>query len=481
VSRRFGFEPHPPWHGAGLAAAAARPSRRPPGLAPALLSAWGVRLSRFVVTYRHVRPGEHVLYDVASDRYVGVDERALEAIARWGEAPPAPGEEAECARALADLGLLVADEAADDARLAEAERRAGEGDPGTAYVTLLTTLACNLACTYCIQKDHPRTGRMDGPTEAATVEWVLRTAAASGASRLVVHYIGGEPLLRKDFVLRTARRFAEETRALGLGFGWEITTNGVLLDVPFARSMEALGTGTIKVTLDGERDTHDAARVYRDGRGSFEAALAATRDVALGCPGIRVRVGGNFREGQEASYGRLLDRLEAEGLAGRLESVRFKPVIDAAGCAASCGSGGSHQALVQLGREAAGRGLSRREAGGIDEVAPCELHWERAWVVDPGGLVYKCFAVAGRPEMAVGSVRGDPLRPAPLTAARPWDACGDCPFVPVCLGGCIGGRYVAEGRIDVLCDRPGFERRFREEITRRYLEEFHPESAAEAA
>ena len=38
-----------------------------------------MRLSRFVLTYRDVRPGEHVLYDVIGDHYVGVDGSTLDA------------------------------------------------------------------------------------------------------------------------------------------------------------------------------------------------------------------------------------------------------------------------------------------------------------------------------------------------------------------------------------------------------------------
>ena len=32
-----------------------------------------MQLSRFVVSYRDVREGEHVLYSVLSDRYIGID------------------------------------------------------------------------------------------------------------------------------------------------------------------------------------------------------------------------------------------------------------------------------------------------------------------------------------------------------------------------------------------------------------------------
>jgi len=437
-----------------------------------------VRLSRFVITYRAVRESEHVLYDVVGDRYVGVDDRTMAALQRWQTSAPRPGEEAEAAGALAELGFLVDDAEADAARLRAAERQAARGMPETAYVTILPTLACNLACGYCIQKDHPATGVMQPDVEAAAMAWIERAAVRSGARRLVVQYIGGEPLLRKDFLLRTAAHLSDAMKAVGIAFGWEITTNGVKLDAGFAHAMSAFGDGLVKITIDGDRETHDAARTYRDGRGSFDEAFGALEQVARECPEVRLLVGGNFSEAKRDSYERLLERMAAAGMGGRLDAVRFKPVIDTGGCGAACGTPAATESLVQLGRSAAARGLTRRESGGVDEVGPCELHWENAWIIDPAGRIYKCFAVAGRPEMAVGSVRDPgPLRPAPLTAARPWDACSDCPFVPVCLGGCIGGAWLTHGRPEVMCDRPRFEIRFREEIVKRYLAEFHPESS----
>lgn len=433
-----------------------------------------MRLSRFVLTFRDAAPGEHVLYDVVTDSYLGVDDRALSAIARWGRAPPAPGEEAESAEALRSLGFLVERDEDDVVRLEGAERAAAEGQPGTMHVTLLPTLACNLACTYCIQRDQPRSGSMSASTEEAMLAWLKRGAAASRPARLTIQYLGGEPLLRKDLVLRTAERLAGLARSLGIPFRWGIATNGLLLDVSFAKAMAAHGPGHVTVTLDGDRETHDAARVRRDGQGTFDEVLGRVADVARACPEVAVRVNGNFLEGQRASFERLLERLEAEGLTGHLAEVSFQPVVEAAGCAAACGPGAESEAVVQLGRRATERGLSRAGAGGIDAIAPCELHWDRAWVVDTEGRLYRCFGVAGRPELAIGDVRSGPTRPDPLRVARPWEACGQCAFLPVCLGGCIGGRYAADGVFAVDCQRPSFELRFREEVVRRYLEEFHP-------
>jgi uncharacterized protein len=126
-------------------------------------------------------------------------------------------------------------------------------------------------------------------------------------------------------------------------------------------------------------------------------------------------------------------------------------------------------------------GLARApEAYGIDALGACELHWEQAYTIDPVGRLYRCFAVAGRPELAIGTVRDGVSRPDPLVADAPWrrdTRCRACPFVPVCFGGCLGGAYLGTGRAgEVLCRREHLEASFREEVVRRYLEEFHPEA-----
>ncbi len=443
-----------------------------------------MRLSRFVIVYRDAAPGEHVLYDVIGDRSVGVDDAGLAAIARWGAAPPAE-DEREAAAALAELGMVVPDDGADAARLGAAEAAAHRLAGDRTLVTLLPTLACNLACTYCVQKDTPVGERMDEATEEAAVAFALARVDAAGSRRLTVSYIGGEPLTRKDLLLRTAARFGEGMRARGGTFDWELTTNGVGLRPELVSALLAQGPGTIKVTLDGDRETHDAGRVRRNGAGTFDEVFAALVRVAEACPQVELRVGGNFRAGEEASYERLLDRLERAGLRGRLASVRFKPMVDVSGaCGTACG--GEAPALVQLGRSARRRGLARAPArDGVDGQGACELHWDDAWTIDPAGRVYRCFAVAGRPEMAIGSVFEGAVRPDPLLAGRPWERdprCGSCPFVPVCFGGCLGGAYLATGRTGaVLCRREQLDLSFREEVVRRYLEEFHPEAERSAA
>jgi uncharacterized protein len=440
-----------------------------------------VQFSRFVITYRDAVPGEHVLYDVITDAYVGVDDALLRAVGSGRQSPPSTPGEQEAQASLAELGFLVEGRAADDERLAAFWNRASEGMPGTMYVTWLPTLACNLACTYCFQKDHPAAGHMSAETEAATVDFILRQVDQGGTPRLLVHFIGGEPLTRKDLIRRSARALADAMAARGGTFAWEITTNGVGLEPSFVNELLALGAGTIKLTLDGDQETHDAARVYRSGKGSFDEVFRALTSVARECRGLTLRLGGNFRPGQASSYERLLDRMEAAGLRGLVDEIRFKPVIDAGSPQGGCGGCGDVKAeaetLVQIGRAVEQRGLGKKALGSIDSTTLCEIHWKNAWVIDPEGRLYKCLDVAGRAEVSVGTVRDGQRREDPLTSGKPWEShppCATCAFLPVCGGGCIGGRYLQTGRTgEVLCRLEQFETSFREEVLSRYLAEFH--------
>ena len=323
-----------------------------------------MQLSRFVVAYENVRPGEHVLYSVIEDRYAGIDEATLRAIARWSAGnQPATADEREARDALVEDGFLVSNRLEDDVRVRAYLDKASEGVPGTMYVTLMPTLQCNLACNYCFQKEHPSFTKMSAPTEDATLEWLLRQVDERGLRTLQVHYFGGEPTTRKDYCLRTAQVLSASMKARGGTFRWDMTTNGIQLDVEFARKMHSFGPGAFKVTLDGDKETHDRMRVYRDGRGTFDVIFDNV--VALAQAGCKVFVGGHFFPDQAASF------------------------------------------------------------------------------------------------------------EAPLVELRPWEKCGDCPYLPVCVGGCLGGKFLKTGRRDeVACKKDMFESSFRESVVHRYLTEF---------
>ena len=439
-----------------------------------------MQLSRFVVAYENVRPGEHVLYSVIEDRYAGIDEATLRAIARWSAGnQPATADEREARDALVEDGFLVSNRLEDDVRVRAYLDKASEGVPGTMYVTLMPTLQCNLACNYCFQKEHPSFTKMSAPTEDATLEWLLRQVDERGLRTLQVHYFGGEPTTRKDYCLRTAQVLSASMKARGGTFRWDMTTNGIQLDVEFARKMHSFGPGAFKVTLDGDKETHDRMRVYRDGRGTFDVIFDNV--VALAQAGCKVFVGGHFFPDQAASFEALLDRFEKSGVAPLLAGVMFRPMVDtqqrSKGTCTGCSEKQETQTLVQLNASIERRKMTPtahqgRTLEGL--LGPCELHWKNNYTIDPEGRVYKCPAVAGLPGLEVAQVASSaPEKIAPLLELRPWEKCGDCAYLPVCVGGCLGGKYLKTGRRDeVACKKDMFESSFRESVVHRYLTEF---------
>ena len=318
---------------------------------------------------------------------------------------------------------------------------------------------------------------MQAGIEESTLEWILRTIDQRALRILHVHYFGGEPLTRKDFMLRTAEVLAASMQARGGLFKWSCTTNGIGLTPDFVREMCRFGAGSFKVTLDGDRETHDQMRVYRNGRGTFDQIF----DNVVACADlVRIFVGGNFLPEQKESFERLLERIEAAGLRGKLEGVHFKPIVDTQKSKPSCngcGEKAESHVLVQLNKSIETRGLGIKSIAGETlegMLGPCELHWKNNYTIDPEGRVYKCPAVAGLPGLEVTHVSGAaPEKIAPLVALRPWQKCGDCPYLPVCVGGCLGGKYLKTGRTDeVACKKDQFELSFRETVVRRYLAEF---------
>ena len=435
-----------------------------------------MQLSRFLVTYESIRTNEHVLYDVLADRYVGLNDAALASIAR---ATAGSGDEDDQAIAdeLASQGFLVEDRAHDDRRLRDHLASVARSEPGVMSITLLPTLACNLACTYCFQKGSPAYNTMSPETEEQTIEFILRKVDEAGSRELRMEYFGGEPLARKDVVLRTAEILSRSMAARGGVFSWHIITNGVNLDRPFVEAMNRFGQGGIKITLDGDKETHDQSRVYRSGKGSFDVIFENLVAVA---DHVRLDVGGNFLPGQQESYTRLIQRLDEAGILKKLNAIKFKPAQataanDLGTCAGSCGSPKEEaETLLLLDRLVRKKRPDKALSETLDGLVsgPCELHWDNSYIIDPDGLVYKCPAVAGRPEVAVGTVRDNALKGAPLLELRPWEQCGDCPYLPVCVGGCLGGQYLKTGRRDeVNCKKDWFEASLREAVPRRYLAE----------
>src|SRR4029450_10509561 len=248
---------------------------------------------------------------------VSNDVAALLDGAASGHLDPAPidGSDGEALRILWENGFLVenrqADRAALDRYMAEVK-----GDTSELNVTVLTTLQCNFACGYCFQGDHAdyneRADRMSLETAAQVCRWIERELDRVRPDKLLLTFFGGEPLLNLQVMYEIAERMLGPTTDPGLPMYVNIITNGLLLSPEVVDRMVPLGLNGIKITLDGDRDTHNRMRPLRGGQGTFDRIIENIRRVAGRC---RISIGGNFDEGSVHSNPALLAFLRGQEFA----------------------------------------------------------------------------------------------------------------------------------------------------------------------
>src|SRR5205814_1018304 len=204
-------------------------------------------------------------------------------------------------------GFLVKDRAADQRALDE-YLAAVKSDTSELNITLLTTLQCNFACDYCFQGDHGDynkfADKMSLETAARVVDWIERELDRVQPEKLLLTFFGGEPLLNLPVMYMAAERAWEATQARGVPMFVNIITNGLLLTPDVVDRMLPLGLNGIKITLDGDRDTHNRMRPLRGRQGTFDKIIENIRLVA---PKIPITIGGNFDESSVASHPDLLD------------------------------------------------------------------------------------------------------------------------------------------------------------------------------
>ena len=419
-----------------------------------------------------------------------------------GDLEEIDADERQAIAVLGDNGFLVEDRVA-DRRALDTFFATIRGDRSELHITVLTTLQCNFACDYCFQGDHGDYNKYADKMSLETAErvsaWIERELDRVQPERLVVMFFGGEPLLNLPVMYAIAERAFAATSVRGVAIGLSIITNGLLLTREVVDRMLPFGLKGVKITLDGDRETHDRMRPLRGGQGTFDRIIENVRQVADHVP---IAIGGNFDESSFASYPALLDFLREQEFASKLSKVNFKPIIrtpagspqsprpqspfsiipltpvNASGeikplngtCMTSAGTGGAAQygcdscgaddAMKFLREETERRGFPT--ASGVPG-GPCHVHMTHAHTIGPDGSLYACPGFTGDKAQSTGHI--DDRRDAWRESARqrferlhPWQACGDCAYIPICAGGCLVASHTELGDMNLpTCHKSSFE------------------------
>lgn len=128
---------------------------------------------------------------------------------------------------------------------------------------------CNLACSYCYLRDKDDTDRLAVETLRLALVEILGSGLISVPTTLVWH--AGEPLALPVAYFRTLLecvRQVDEKRLIR----HSVQTNGTTLTQEWCDLLLEYDFD-VGVSIDGPREIHDAKRVDRNGRGSFDRGM----------------------------------------------------------------------------------------------------------------------------------------------------------------------------------------------------------------
>jgi uncharacterized protein len=432
-----------------------------------------MKRSRYTVLVpNYPSPAEHLLYNTRTQALVVIPEAVRVALDRLPE--PSARSARKPLRQLRKMGFLVQDDARDRANL-DAYFRDIKAGPQAVNATVLTTFACNFACTYCVEEGVTAAVHMDEPTAIQAAAYIVAQARKRRSRAVYVSLYGGEPLLNLKAVRTVLRETKARAEEFGLEFGASMTTNGALLTPGVVDELAELGLQGVKVTVDGDRAHHDAKRPFKGGSGSFDLIM---QNVEYASGRVDVDLGGNFDQENAESFPALLDYLEGKGIAGRLNRVSFKPISGTpadrerarTSAELQCVYARSETAAttVRLRQEVVRRGLATDPHLGVQI---CGITLDGAhFTIDPRGVLYRCPAFVGHTEFSTGDIRSGETR-APVDLDL-WKRCADCAYAPMCGDGCMFSAYIRYGDANQLnCQREYVEFVVRENLKTQYEED----------
>jgi uncharacterized protein len=188
-----------------------------------------------------------------------------------------------------------------------------------------TGAVCNLDCSYCffLSKEMLYPGSRFRMADELLEEYVRQLIEAHGnASEVTIAWQGGEPtLMGVDFFRRSVEVAGRHLRP-GQRAAYTIQTNATLIDEEWADLFREHGF-LVGVSIDGPRELHDAYRVDKGGKGSFEnvmRGLGHLRDAGVEWNALTTIHAANAGHGREV-YRFLRDECGAK-------FVQFIPIIE---------------------------------------------------------------------------------------------------------------------------------------------------------
>ena len=432
-----------------------------------------MKLSKFNLWVKdYPNEGEHLLFNTRTQALIKVNQELKEGLDNLLnlKSEIRNPKLKENITALKESGIIVEDENEEEAKLKDFFWQLKYESHSLPFeVTILTTYACNFKCVYCFEESVKDDVFLDKETSDLIIKWLINRVEQRKFKRIFLVYYGGEPLLNIRPIYDISWHLTEWAQKKEVEFGFGIITNGSLINPDLIDKFLTVGLKLVRVTIDGDRDAHNKKRPFTDGRPTFDLIMDNIKRVI---DKVGIGVVGNFDLENFESIPRFLDYLDKEGILYKLNRIDFTPLsprlgpknnpgaIELSECLSFVSKDGLFNEVLAVKRELMRRKIKVNTGLAINA---CPLIMQDAGItIDPKGVIYKCNALVGYPEFSIGNVGENELnqRFQDFLNLEAWNKCPqDCPYIPMCQGGCRFYSYLEHRNFsDLSCKKEYFDR-----------------------
>lgn len=316
----------------------------------------------------------------------------------------------------------------------------------SAYMLLVyTTYACNLSCWYCVQRHNGTT--LSQATEGKVKAHIRQYIPANNITSLNLSWFGGEPLLNYGSIRRLSEYAGRYCNENGIDFRCSITTNGTLLTRQMAEDMAKMSFKSFQITIDGNKERHNATRHNASANDSFSLILNNIKVLCDSVPDAEVLLRINYTNDNtdESLTGQIDNEL---GLYRKKIRVMFRKVWQE-----EFSEDLEHRiglimaSMVRLGYDVVHE---------YDCPTPCYVEKRNYLAIFPDGSTDRCSNIdmsAARGElMDNGSIHWhDCPTECDTNAFSAGSECQECRYLPLCLGPCPKARMRIENKGKIHC------------------------------
>lgn len=287
--------------------------------------------------------------------------------------------------------------------------------PDELIVMLILTRKCNCKCVYCYE-DLQAVAFPDLMDVQSIVSFIIQEKGKRDLKNVKIVFYGGEPLLNKAAITKISTLLHEKLQD---SYSFSIITNGTLAQKDDFVLWNSLGLKSVKITIDGNSESHNLRRAYKNSKGSYNDIIANLEQIK-----IYTHIVLNIVV-DPSVFGivDLVDDLRAHNIEPEFSLSLREPN--------SYSPEQKANLVIQNAEILSQKGVYQSTKIAYDHGIICMGKNLNHIVIDAQGNIYRCNANF---DSKIGSITDDVIRKEfiPLLST-----CKQCKYLPICYGGCI--------------------------------------------